>query len=118
MEKLTLKEFNDRWTYEADRIDGWSLTSRGDCDDYALSVAWIMAEHSWVRFWTNVWTFKTTFHRVRTDSGDAHIVLKHKGLFIDNIKREWREEHNYKPIFPWVWLPPFVAVKMIVGFTD
>ena len=114
MDKFTLEEFNERWVYEVDKVDGWSVTTQGDCDDYALSVAWIMADYSWIKFWFNVWTFRTTFHRVHTGL-EPHIVLRHKGQYIDNITKEWQEEHSYRPIFPWVWLAPFVVLKMMLG---
>jgi len=31
MKKMTLKDFNGLWTYEAGKIDGWYLTAKGDC---------------------------------------------------------------------------------------
>jgi len=114
MRKLTLEEFNNKWVYEPDNLDGWSVTTKGDCDDYALTVAWIVAGNSWVRFWINTLLFRTTFHRVHTGK-EYHLILKHKGKYIDNITREWRDDHPYKPVFPWVWLPFFVVIKMSIG---
>lgn len=114
MKKLPLEKFNKKWVYEADKIDGWSVTNRGDCDDYALTVAWIVSDHSWIKFWFNVFFFRVLFYHVYTGTED-HIVLKYKGQFIDNINMSWRDDHGYKAKFPYLWLPPFVVLKVIFG---
>jgi len=115
MKKLSLKELNNKWEYRSDELDGWTVTSEGDCDDYALTVAWIAADHSWVKFWWDVATFKTLFYRVKTENGTPHLILRHKSVYIDNRYKQWLIENPYKKIFPFVWLPPFVAVKVFIG---
>lgn len=111
---MTLDDLNQKWVYEKDKVDGWSVTATGDCDDYALTAAYILSDQSWVKFWFNVLFFRIVFWRVHTGS-EPHLILRWKGMYIDNISREWFDTHDYKYIFPWVILPPMIAVKMIVG---
>ena len=115
MDRISIEQLNDKWSYEHDRVDGWTVTNRGDCDDYALTVGWIVSGHSWLRFWWNVLSFRLLFVLVTTKSGEAHIVLRWRGRYIDNISRDWNVLRGYKLRFPWVALPHVVLVKMLIG---
>lgn len=117
----TISDLNWRFRYEADRTDGWTALQgedlRGDCDDYALTAALIMADWSWLRFWFHVLTFQTRFHHVRArHNGESHLVLYVRGPgYIDNIYREWMTSNPHPKNFPWVALPPIVALKILAG---
>jgi len=115
---LTLQTFIDNFVYKADgRIDSWRIIYKnpiGDCDDFAITAAYILSGSSLVRMWFNICTFRMVFLRVHTGT-ESHVVLRYKGQYIDNITKEWRSSHGYKRIFPWVFIPPVIAIKMLLG---
>ena len=115
-----LDKFLANFDYEPDGwLDSWNVLSieddeAGDCDDHAATTAYIVSG-GWLMFWVNVCLFRMKFLRVLTGGGVTHIILKYKGRYIDNITGEWRYDHAYKPIFPWIILPPIVAWKLFLG---
>lgn len=115
MEKLTEKQYIAQFDYAPDKVDGWTVTTRGDCDDFALSMAWILSGHSYLRLAFNIAVMRVRFLYVSTPRGEAHLVLGYKGQYIDNINPTWRESHGYKRIFPWTILPPIALFKILIG---
>ena len=113
---MTLTQFIAAFQYKADGIDSWRIINddpMGDCDDFAITAAYIISG-SLVRMWFNIVTFRMVFLRVHTGT-EAHIVLRYKGRYIDNISPAWRDERGYWLIFPWVVIPPVVALKILIG---
>lgn len=115
---LILAELRADFTYRADTgRDRWRvLRGRdgviGDCEDFALTLAWRLAGQSWLRFWWHLFTLKSVVWYSKTvGSGTAHAVLFHRGVgWADNIYPQWRPKTLHKKVFP--FLAPVVAVKM------
>jgi len=113
-------EFIAAWKYEADgSLDNYHLLSAGqagDCDDFAVSVAYLEAG-GLLKFIFNITTFRSSFHRVTATAGEGHLVLRHRGKYIDNIKRKegWRDNIGFPRKFPYIILPPVVLLKLILG---
>jgi predicted transglutaminase-like cysteine proteinase len=111
-------EFIAQFRYSADKgMDSYRILKageRGDCDDFAMTVAYLEAG-SIARLWINILTLRTTFHRVTATEGEGHLVLKHRGQYIDNIKKYWRPTVDYKRKFPYVRGPLTIAIKLLIG---
>jgi len=113
---MTTDEFIKQFKYEPDGIDSYHILKEGgagDCDDFAVTVAYLLSGGI-LKFWLDVWTFRITFHRVKTSNG-THLVLKYKGMYIDNIKPIFRSDIGFKRKFPYIILPPVVMLKMLIG---
>lgn len=117
-----LYDLNQRFVWTADgKVDTWRILSepqgalRGDCDDYAVTVGWILAGKSMSRFWMDVVTLKAVYWFVKSDKNNVgHLVLKYRGLgYIDNIYPYWRPETSHRKKFPMVL--PLVVLKMALG---
>lgn len=114
---MTHGEFIARFRYKPDgRLDSWRIIiddMTGDCDDHALTVAYLEAG-GLLRMFVKVLFCRTQFYWCRTAQGEAHVMVWIKGIgWIDNIAPRIRQE----PIHKWrIWLPlPFVVFKMLVG---
>jgi len=76
-----------RWhRYVPDKGDVWSPTLRGDCEDYALAMRERVGGQ---------------LLYVRTERGQAHIVLDVDGKIVDNLSKKVypRSEMKHKLIF-------------------
>lgn len=113
-----LSKFISSFKYKADGFDTWRVISKqpyeGDCDDFSLTIAYLKAGN-WFRFWFMVWTLQIRFLLVTAPSKEPHVVLRYKGKYIDNIKPFWCDTLDYPTRFPWVFLPPVVMIKVILG---
>lgn len=104
-----LKDLNSRFVYKADRNDEWTILSKpegtleGDCDDYALTVAWHMSSKSELKM---IWNFLRGKFMLwnMTYNGEPHIALRSNKLWIDNIQKRWVETlpSSYKKRFPYL----------------
>jgi predicted transglutaminase-like cysteine proteinase len=114
-----------RYRYDNDQYgtDTWRIMTeepyQGDCEDYAVTLLWMMSGKSMVDFWINVITYKAQLVRVITKNGRGHVILRIGDLYIDNWTREFvswdkMEELGHKK-FLWMYDPLFVAFKMIKG---
>ena len=109
---------NRCFNYAADlRInDRWSIldvgdVDFGDCDDYALTTAWLLSGQSTARLLMNVLRGKLDFHYCKTDRGERHLILEYRGHWIDSISRAWMDESPHRLRFR---APlPLVAFKML-----
>ena len=115
---MTLQTFIDNFAYKADGpLNTWRIVVKeplGDCNDFAITAAYILSGESLVRMWLNICLFRMVFLRVHTGT-EPHAVLKYKGQYIDNITKGWSDSHGYRGIFPWVFIPPLIAFKMLIG---
>lgn len=117
----TLKEVRDRFRYVADKkIDTWNIMKaksgplEGDCDDFAITVAWKLAGESTLRLLWDLLTFKSVIWHCTALGGGAHAVLWHRGKgWCDNMVPEWRDRTPHKKHFP--WLLPFALAKLLLG---
>jgi len=116
VENNPLRELLMRFKYKADKRDKWTLLDgenfSGDCEDFSLTVLWLMAGRSWVRVWWLVLTFQAMIWHTRVSSG-GHAMLWMRGHgWIDNIYPQWSEKPRHRRVFP--YLAPIMAVSMLI----
>jgi hypothetical protein len=85
----------------------------GDCDDYAVTVAYLESGSSWMRFWLYVIIRRHVFWYTKTKAGQSHMMLWVWGKgWIDNINPTYGER-KFRRIFP---APVMIAaIKMMIG---
>jgi hypothetical protein len=82
---MTLSDFHARFKYRADVADRWSLLTAptgslvGDCDDFALTSAWIISGGSWPRLLWSVLTLRCVMWFVIASNGQGHMALWVRG---------------------------------------
>ena len=117
-----------KYLYDTDQYgsrDYWTIMKEppyeGDCEDYALTLLWLMSGKSMVHFWFNIITMKVQLRRVITDNGKGggHVVLKIGNLYIDNWTKRfvsWEEmdKLGHKK-YLWMYDPMSVILKMSVA---
>lgn len=121
-----LSTVNDGFDYTADRDefrfrDVWRIMDlgklEGDCEDYALTVLWLLAGKNPARmaWWLLSRRAKIHFHK-HTERGTGHASLQYRDKHVDNITRRWNDgealkRRGYKHIMA---LPAtFVALKLL-----
>ena len=117
---------NETWKYLYDNdqygSDTWHIIKEppyeGDCEDYALTLLWLMSGKSMVNFWINVFTMQAQLRRVITTNGRGHVVLRIGNLYIDNWTREfvtWEEMESQcgHKKYLWMYDPLLVVFKMV-----
>ena len=117
-----LEEIKDRFVYTSDttRLDHWQITKgsgpvEDDCDGYALTLAYILADKSLFRFWIDNLTFRTVIWHCTTSDGTGHAVVwrRQKGWVDNMLPSKWRDEPVHSRRFP-LW-GPLMFVKLLVG---
>lgn len=108
------------FTYRADgRLDRWQVATEpgqvwGDCEDFALALAWRLAGGSWPRFLWHLLICKSVIWHCRTPQGGAHAALWHRGAgWACNVYPAWRQATPNRR--RWPWLLPLVLVKLLLG---
>ena len=116
---LTEEEFLVNYEYEkgVTFIDGWRYTTVGDCDDFALTVAYIKAGGLLALLW-NILTCKSVFWLVKSPSNKLlprHVILWHRGSgWIDSTVREWRDTPSpHKRVVPLIF--PYAYLRILWG---
>ncbi len=72
----------------------------GDCKDYALTLSWLCAgRRLWLFVLHQVICFSVLWV-VRTDKGELHTALWHKGRWADNISDSWTDSCAHAKLFP------------------
>lgn len=116
---MNLEEFEKKFAYKPDTVDSWrNLTYEnppaGDCDDYAVTVAYLLADKSWFKFWFDVLFFRSVFWWGYASTGSKHLMLWRWGKgWTDNIYKGWSKKNPNKHRFPMIL--PFAAIKMLIG---
>lgn len=123
-----IKAVNSRFTYKSDKKnytipEVWKFlgkTGEGDCEDYSLTVLWLVCEKNILKFFKLLLTGEYKLHFVKMSSGAGHLVMEHNGMFVDNIVKkpvvkEFLEQH-YKYKFVYRYIFPHVVIKMVFGF--
>lgn len=111
MTNAALKDLNTRFIYRSDTREKWRIlkdagTVWGDCEDYGLTLAWILSGRSMTRFWINILTFRFVIWHCLSPRGVGHAILwVHGHGWVDNIQRRFvsrRELRNkgYKLRYP------------------
>ena len=134
--KKAVEVVNNLFVYEYDKVqynasDYWRILDvnaekdEGDCEDYALTVAWLLAEQSRWNFLKMLFTkkFRICFVNVTVDGVvGGHAVLEHDGKIVDNWKRKWTARSTYEKDYKkyqWTFVryykPLTVVIKLIQG---
>ena len=123
-----LIELNSSWKYKYDTEqynlrDNWKIMKEppyiGDCEDYALTLLYLISGKSLWKFWWNLITFKAQLRRVITENGNGHVVLRYGKMYADNwtltfVPWAEMEKLGHKKNF-WFYLPQDVALKLLVA---
>ena len=114
---MTLDQFIAAFQYKADgRLDSWRIldeTERGDCDDHAVTAAYIVSGGI-LRMFLGVLTRRVAFYWCWTDAGQAHVVVWLKSVgFVDNLdpRISDKKQHKWNIRLPLL----FVMFKMLIG---
>lgn len=112
-------DLNQRFVYAPDKMrDQWQIMTGpgfvvGDCEDYALTLIWMLEGQSKWRFWWSLITFKYLLWHCTLPHGEGHVVMWWRGQgWTDNIlKRVVRDRPSgYRLRIPYI--APTVALKM------
>ena len=119
---------NETWKYLYDNdqygSNTWVIIKEppyeGDCEDYALTLLWLMSDRSMVNFWVNIFTMQAQLRRVITKNGRGHVVLKVGELYADNWTQKfvtWEEMESQcgHKKYLWMYDPILVVLKMFVS---
>ena len=126
---MDLKTFLSLYQYESDKtkLDHWSIPKlingkfEDDCDGFCLGVLYFcLAEESLFKFWLLLVFYDTKIIYCKTKSNVGHVVLKHKGKYIDTFSKEWVDKqqmlnygHKFNKLFMFNFLQ--IALKMLIG---
>jgi hypothetical protein len=105
--KLNITAYLKDFRYRRDGIlGGWRISTQGDCEDFAISVAYIFAGHSKLRLIWGILTLKYVFWFCRADwNNQTHWILWVRGKgYIDNIHPEWAHQTPHKKLLPALWI--------------
>lgn len=119
--EATLAQLRIDFEYRADgALDAWRVPARrgpvrGDCEEFALALAFRLAGRSWLRFVWHLVTFQTViWHCAARGSGRGHVALWHRGAgWADNIYPAWAARTRHRRRFPWLW--PLVGFKLLIS---
>lgn len=122
---IPLSNLNGRFKYrrEDDKLplDNWRImkglgTIWGDCEDYALTLIWLLQDQSKVKFWWALLTWKYMVYHCEYN-GDGHAVLRRRsdGMWIDNIGRSWNNKLSPKYDVKYPYTIFGVAIKMVAA---
>lgn len=113
-----VEEVNRLWEYKSDgKIDDWSFTTRGDCEDYALSVlkriygGETKAKRALLRREAYLWY-------VTTDRGGKHAVLEYKGRYVCNRTKKWTANRDNMRVKEWHWRFPRILLIGKLGLSE
>jgi len=120
-----LKELNSSWAYKYDidqyaQREYWQIMKEhpyvGDCEDYALTLLYLISGKSMWKFWFYLITGKAQIRRVTTKNGGGHAVLRFGKMWADNwtkkfVTWEEMEKLGHKKYY-WFYLPQDVALKL------
>lgn len=111
-----LDDLRAHFVYKADRrFGGWRLLANapyaGDCEDFALTAAWIMAGRSRLRLIWWIITCRAVFWFVRAEgSGETHWTLWLRGHgWTCNIYPTWQPKTRHRRLFPALFVTTLFA---------
>ena len=116
-----LAELKARFRYRKDRtLDSWRILPNsgivyGDCDDFAMTMAYSLSNRSLVTMWWNIITFKHVVWLAKTNGG-AHAMLHVRGAgWLDNIQPQLftTMPEGYRKLVPYPF--PIVFLKLVMG---
>lgn len=121
---MNLAHLCREFRYKRDgKLDNWRILSPndlvGDCDDFAMTAAYIEADSSIKNLWYDLIIGDKRIEYCIV-GGEGHAVYRSGARYIDNIQRKWCSKRDLEKkgyIFKWYygffcWQ---VALKMILG---
>ncbi len=120
--KATLAQLRRLFIYHADgALDSWRVLRHdphgflvGDCEDFALALAFRLAGQSWPRFLWHLVICKSVIWHTISQAGNPHAVLWHRGAgWADNISPHWTPATPHKRRFPYLF--PLWVLKLAAG---
>jgi predicted transglutaminase-like cysteine proteinase len=92
----------------------------GDCEDYSLTVLWLMSDKKKKTFLFNILLspdYRMNFVKYKATK-EGHAVLSYKDKFCDNIQQKWftKKDEEYTR-YDWKW-PIFgfiVCINLVLG---
>jgi predicted transglutaminase-like cysteine proteinase len=125
------KEVASKFRYVTDKIkygffETWSVMDttktvwEGDCEDYSLTVLWLMSNEKRSTFLFNILLHPDYgMHFVKyLPTGEGHAVLAYRDKFCDNIQKEWFSKQNeaYEH-YDWKWpiFGPIICINLLLG---
>lgn len=123
-----VQELNSTWAYKYDidqyaKREYWQIMKErpyvGDCEDYALTLLYLISGKSMWKFWWYLCTGKAQIRRVITKNGGGHAVLRFGNMWADNwtkkfVTWEEMEKLGHKKYY-WFYLPQDVALKLLLA---
>ena len=125
------REVSSKFKYVTDKIkygffETWSVIDiskpvwEGDCEDYSLTVLWLMSDKKKKTFLFNILfhpDYRMHFVRYKATK-EGHAVLSYKDKFCDNIQQKWftKKDEEYTR-YNWKW-PIFgfiVCINLVLG---
>lgn len=126
---MTLQDFLSHYQYKPDPVkkDIWIIPNKvnnqylDDCDGFCLGVLfYVLSNSSLLKFWYLLLFTDTRIYYVVTNNNIGHVILRHKGLYIDTYSKAWvikEQVLDYGHKFHWSKMFFFwqVALKMLIG---
>ena len=123
-----LQELNSTWAYKYDidqyaSKEHWKIMKKhpyvGDCEDYALTLLYLISGKSMLKFWMYLITGKAQIRRVITKNGGGHAILRFGDMWADNwtkkfVSSEEMAKLGHKKHY-WFYLPQDVAFKLLLA---
>lgn len=119
---------NSKFHYESDKkyFDHWKILSNstgwgGDCEDYALTLSWLISDGNIFKFLFNLIFMRHSIWFVRLPNGDGHAAIKIGGNYYDNIQKtgvslSHLKERKYKFIYPMLFTFVFFKMSLAIIF--
>lgn len=119
-----LELLNSKFVYKADKGESWKILKTvtnkkarqvyGDCEDYSLTLLWLLSKKSLFKFWLNILSFRYVLWFCKYED-EFHVILKHKNKYVDNIQKKWIDKlpKQYTLLYPLI--PPVVALKFLIS---
>jgi predicted transglutaminase-like cysteine proteinase len=123
-----LNLLNSKFRYQHDTFkwfDQWNIIASeeklwyGDCEDYSLTLAWLISDRNIVKFIWKFFTFQFIMWFVKAPNGEGHAIIKIEKLYYDNIQKKGAtktelKEKGYKFVYPFVF--PILVLKFVLSF--
>ncbi len=113
-----VEDVNRLWEYKSDgNLDDWDFTTKGDCEDYALSVlkriygSSSKAKRALLRRDAYIWY-------VTTDRDDKHAVLEYDGRYVCNRTKQWHETRKGMRVKEWHFRFPRAFLILKLGLSE
>lgn len=119
--RAALADLHGRFVYRRDTNgDDWRLLVRpgrvyGDCEDFALTLLWLLCGRSVPRMFLSILTFRAMIWICTAPSGELHAILRYKGWWADNTMPDWYRTKDMPHRLKWPTPWSVILAKMLWG---